>query len=137
MNLNNLLLEICMKSSDIPGTIISGVWNFISASFSKFWYIITPLIILWIIFEISTRHDNDTDNGFTPLFNSFVGGGVFCLFEYLTYIILIFLFGNQIYCTNLLIGGFYLIPFISTGIFLKSIGFWVYIRIPILNIKIY
>jgi len=130
MNSNNVLLEICMKSGDIPGTILSGIWYFITSSFSKYWYIIIPVIIIWIIWEILSRdnHDYNSKNGFTPMFNSFVGAGVFCLFQYLTYLILVLFWGKGVYCAVPMVSGFHIIPFFLTGIFLNLIGFWKYLK---------
>lgn len=70
------------------------------------------------------------------MFNSFVGGGVFLAFESLIHWVIDFVLGNTAECGLLWINSFYLIPFIATGIFLNAIGFWHYMRIPILNIKI-
>lgn len=138
MNAINILGEICLKVGNIPGTIISSVWFFVKSSFLKYWYIIIPGVIIWVFWEILTReeHSYNSDNGFTPVFNSFVGGGVFCLFQYLTYLILELFFGKGIDCVSLWLYSFYLIPFVSTGLFLHGIGFWPYWKIPFVNAKI-
>ena len=129
---------VCSLINDIPGTFISSVWFWISYGFSNYWYVIIPALVLWVIFEIVTRntHSFNSDNGFTPTFNSFVGGGVFLGFESLIHFVLNLLVGNSAECGLIWINSFYLIPFVSTSLFLNAIGFWSYMRIPIINVKI-
>lgn len=128
----------CSLINDIPGTLISGVWFWISWGFSNYWYYIVPAIVLWVVVEIFTRntHSFNSDNGFTPVFNSFIGGGVFYAFSALIHLVLGFFAGNGVECGLIWINSFYLIPFISTGLLLHGIGFWPYMMIPILNIKV-
>ncbi len=132
------LSPLCSVISDIPGTLISGVWFWIAYGFSYYWYFIIPAIVIWVAVEIFTRHSRsfNSDNGFTPMFNSFVGGGVFCILSAFLHFILDLFAGKGIECVLLLINSLYLIPFIATGILLNAIGFWHYWRVPILNIKI-
>lgn len=138
MNNAEVIGEMCSKISNLPGTIISGVWSFIGSAFLKYWYIIIPGLIIWVTMELLTRneHTYNSENGFTPAFNSFVGGGVFLLFQYFIYLILELIFGKTIYCISLWMNSFYLIPFLSTGLFLHGIGFWPYWKIPFVNAKI-
>lgn len=128
----------CSLINDIPGTLISGVWFGISYAFSHYWYIIIPAIILWVVFEIFTRntHSFNSDNGFTPVFNSFIGGGVFYIFSALIHLVLNLFVGDMVECGLVWVNSFYLIPFISTGLFLHGIGFWPYMMIPIINVKV-
>ena len=130
--------DLCSSINAVPGTIISGIWFFISLYFSKYWYWIIATLTILVLYEVGTRntHKYNSDNGFTPGFNSFVGSGIFFGFEMLINLILNAIFGNATECILLWTKSFYLIPFITTGIFLNLIGFWKYIRIPILNIKI-
>jgi regulator of protease activity HflC (stomatin/prohibitin superfamily) len=130
--------QLCSVINDIPHTVISGVWFWISFAFSHYWYLIIPALIVWVTVEIITRnaHSFNSDNGFTPVFNSFVGGGVFYIFEYMIYFVLNYFLGSGVNCGLLWLDTFYLIPFIATGLFLHGIGFWPYMKIPILNIKI-
>lgn len=132
------VIPLCSLINDIPGTLISGVWFGISYGFSHYWYLIIPVIVLWIIFEVFSKnsHSFNSDNGFTPIFNSFVGGGVFYIFSALIHFILSFFIGEVVDCGLIWINSLYLIPFISTGLFLHGIGFWPYMMLPIINIKI-
>lgn len=128
MNSNNLLVEICLKSGNIPGTFLSSVWFYIKLSFSEYWYITTPAVIIWLFWELTQRnnHNYNSKNGFTPLFNSFVGAGFFCLFQYLTYLFISLFWGKEIICTLQILSILYVIPFILTKIFLLSVRFWKY-----------
>ena len=138
MNVAQSLGDVCSFITSIPGTIISGVWFLVSSFFLNYWYIIIPVIVVWVVAEIITRnkHSFNSDNGFTPVFNSFVGGGVFFAFEFLIHFILNSFFTSVVNCGFLLLNSFYLVPFIATGLFLHVIGFWPYIKLPIVNIKI-
>lgn len=138
MNVAQSLGDVCSLITSLPGTFISGVWFLVSSFFSNYWYIIIPVIVVWVVAEIITRntHRFNSDNGFTPFFNSFVGGGVFFAFEFLIHFVLNSFFTSIVNCGSLLLNSFYLIPFIATGLFLHGIGFWPYIKLPILNIKI-
>lgn len=128
MNLNNLLVEICLKSGDIPGTFLSAIWFYVKLSFSNYWYITIPVLTIWILWELIQRnnHSYNSRNGFTPFFNSFIGAGLFCLFQYLTYSIISLFWGKEILCTFQILSVLYLIPFILTKIFLISVRFWKY-----------
>ena len=138
MDITQPLEKACSIVNDIPHTFVSGVWTGISYTFSNYWYLVIPGLIGWIVIEIVKRnnHNYNSENGFTPVFNSFIGGGVFYIFQALIYFILKIFFGEGIYCTSLWISSFHLIPFISTGLFLHWIGFWPYLKIPIVNVKI-
>jgi hypothetical protein len=129
---------MCSAWGDVPHTVISSVWTIIKYGFSHYWYIIIPAIVLWVIYEISTKntHYYNSDNGFTPLFNSFIGGGVFCLFEALIYFFLILFVGKIAPCTTLFMSSFYLLPFIMTGLFLHLTRFWPYWKLPLIRAKI-
>lgn len=129
---------VCSIVGSIPSTTISWIWFWISSLFLSYWYYIVPAIILWSVYQIVTRgsHRFNSDNGYTPLFNSFVGGGVFFIFEWILSWILVLLFGPMVNCGLLFVDLFYLIPFIATGLFLHWIGFWPYMMLPIVNIKI-
>jgi hypothetical protein len=131
------LAPLCSAINDIPGTAISTVWFLISYAFSNYWYFIIPAIVIWIVAEVLTRnsHSFNSNNGFTPIFNSFIGGGVFYIFGALIHFILSFFVGKGVDCGLIWINLFYLVPFFTTGLFLHGIGFWPYMKIPIVNVK--
>lgn len=130
--------QACSLVSQIPHTFISAIWAFISLAFSLYWYFIIPALITWIFFEIVTMgtHSYNSENGFTPLLNSVVGGGVFYAFSALINLIFGLIFGNGGNCVPLWLNSFYLIPFVSTGLLLHWTGFWPYLKVPIINEKI-
>lgn len=132
------LAPLCSAIGDIPGTLISSVWFWISFAFTRYWYVIIPAIVIWVVIEIFTNgsHKYNSDNGFTPTFNRFVGGGVFYIFSAVFHFILSFIIGGWTDCSLLFIDVAYLVPFVGTGLFLHGIGFWPYMMLPILNIKI-
>jgi len=138
MNNPQLFGEACSLIGSIPHTTISYIWKAISYVFSNYWYIVVPILIIWIIIEIITRntHGYNSGNGFTPTFNSFIGGGIYYISNALISLILNFLFGPITSCTTLWIGSFYIIPFITTALFLHWIGFWPYMRNPFTKEKI-
>ncbi len=133
-----LIGEVCSLVSSIPNTTISWIWFWISYLLTSYWYYIVPTIILWTVYQIFTRwaHHYNSDNGFTPAFNSFVGGGVFFVFEFIINWLLMFILGSIASCGLLWTNLFYLIPFVATGMFLHGIGFWPYMMLPIINVKI-
>lgn len=138
MNSVSYIDSICSLVADIPHTAISTAWTWIFYAFSSYWYLIVPALILWVIFEIFSRgnHDFNSDNGFTPIFNSFVGGGIFLLTGTLIDWLLHLVIGPGISCGLLWVRSFYLIPFVSTGLLLHGIGFWPYWRLPFTREKI-
>lgn len=138
MTPDQILGPICSAIGDIPHTFISSIWFWVDFLFTRYWYIIVPVIVIWVIIEIISKggHSFNSDNGFTPTFNSFVGGGVFILTEKLIHFILEFFSGPTVHCGTLFMSSFYLLPFLTTGLFLNMIGFWVYWKIPFIKLKI-
>jgi hypothetical protein len=138
MNPIEPLGQVCSLINEIPHTFVSAVWTFVALGFSSYWFVIIPILVLWVVFEIFTRggHSYNSDNGFTPIFNSFVGGLVFYVTMALIDLVFEFFLGKSVNCSLLWIRSFYLVPFVSTGLLLHGIGFWPYLKIPILNIKI-
>ncbi len=135
---NQVFGQVCSIVNEIPHTLISGVWFWISYIFSNYWFVVVPSIVLWIVIEILTRHNHhyNSANGFTPAFNSFIGGGVFYILQVLINFPLEYFFGKEIYCANIWVPSFHLLPFLATGLLLHGIGFWPYLKLPILNVKI-
>lgn len=98
-----------------------------------FWWSLLIVIGLigWVAFEIATRNGNahyNSDNGFSPLFNIFVGSALnFAIQEGLG-LALTKMFGDAIYCVEwpyIL----HFAVFVATGLLLRFSGFWVYLRI--------
>ncbi len=123
---------------EIPHTVVSGILLIIRYGASHYWYIVFPVIICWILVEVITRnnHDYNSDNGFTSAFNSFIGGAVFYLSEEAIQFIFKLILGDTASCITLFTSSFYLLPFITTGLFLHLVRFWPYWRLPFTRKKI-
>ncbi len=98
-----LLLSSVCQQSVIPSveSTAAWIWFAIKSLWPWYWLLIVVLLIAWIIFEIATRHGGahyNSQNGFSPLFNSFVGSGTYALLQYLTYLALKKPFGPGVYC---------------------------------------
>jgi hypothetical protein len=135
MDTTQILGPICSAIGDIPHTTISSIWFVIQYIFSHYWYILIPIIVIWSIAEIVGRFGS-SDNSCTPVFNSFVGGGVFLISEKLIYFVLEHISGSGVHCGTLFLRSFYLLPFLTTGLFLHAIRFWPYWKIPFIRAKI-
>lgn len=127
------LSNICQLTV-IPSveSISAKIWFIIQFLWPWYWFLIILLITIWTIFEIITRHGNahfNSDNGFSPLFNSFVGSGTYILLQYLTYLVLESVSGPGVYCRpwSYII---HFVVFLLTGGLLFILGFWVYWRLP-------
>ena len=128
-----LLSNICQQSI-IPSvnSASAWIWFAIESLWPWYWFLISLTLIAWIIFEIITRNGSahyNSKNGFSPLFNSFVGSGTYALFQYFTHLFLNKSLGSGVYCRpwSYLI---HFIIFLSTGGLLFISGFWVYWKMP-------
>ena len=137
MNMSGEIDSVCGLIGDIPHSAVSAAWEFIFHALS-YWYLVIPGLVLWVVLEIIFRnqHDFNSENGFSPIFNSFIGAGFFLLFETLIDWILHLILGNGVSCGLLWIRSFYLIPFLATGLLLHSLGFWPYLKLPFTGEKI-
>ncbi len=131
--LSLFLSSICQQAV-IPSvkSMVAWIWFAIKFLWPWYWLLIVVALVLWTAFEIASRHGGahyNSKNGFSPLFNSFVGSGTYALFQYLTYLILQKLLGDGIYCQpwSYVI---HIFVFILTGGLLYFSGFWVYWKLP-------
>ena len=103
-------------------------WQIVTTLWSEYWLWILIGLVVWVIFEIFTRHGTahyNSKNGFSPTFNRVIGSGIYLLFQSITYFVLTFIFGAGIYCTPV---PYVIHPtiFFLTWLFLFKIKFWVY-----------
>ncbi len=126
----NPLLSLCPLLSSIPQTERQLLWSIIYSTWP--WnLILISVLILWIVFEIKNRHGkvlyrSKKGNGYTPLFNKFVGSATYFALQALIPLVLSFIFGDAIYCMFLPYV-VHLFMFWFTWYFLKNIvKFWVY-----------
>jgi hypothetical protein len=122
---------VCSLIGSIPYTVAGYVWTAI-AILGPWWSVLSVSILVgWIAFEIATKNGNvhyNSDNGFSPLFNFFVGSSLNFALQELLGLILARIFGDVIYCAEWP----YVVHtavFVATGLFLRFSGFWVYLRI--------
>jgi hypothetical protein len=95
-----------------------------------YWFLIVAILGTWITVEVSTRHGNfhyNSENGFSPLFNRFVGSGTYLGLQTLLYLILKIFFGESVYCLYWPYA-FHVIVFASSGLLLHLVGFWPYLK---------
>ena len=129
-------IEMLRELMALAAKSTAGIlWAIIKELWRPFWLPISIILIVWVLYEVATRNGNahyNSKNGFSPGFNRFVGAGTYLLFQALTYAILSFVFGNEIYAQAWPYG-FHLVTFLSTGLFLNLTGFWVYWKLPTLG----
>jgi hypothetical protein len=125
--------DVCsMISVSAVSSVSAFLWQVILFLWSWHWIPIFLALTAWVIWEIITRNGTvhyNSDNGFSPSFNRFVGSGTYLGFQTIVFLIFKLVIGNTAYC--LVLPYFiHLIVFISTGLFLHLIGFWPYLWEP-------
>jgi hypothetical protein len=122
--------QICSIVSDFSvNTLPSIFWTVIKYTIAHYWYVIIPVLLLFVIWELGTRGQSGfgykSANGFSPLFNILVGSLVYALnYELLSLVFSLFV-GDYAACI-VLMGGLHPIVFTATWIELIITGFWVY-----------
>lgn len=107
-------------------TFVSWFWTATSMLWSVGGILFIVALILWVWVEFKTRFGTfhyNSENGFSPLFNSVVGGGVYFLLQVLLYFFFRVFFGGGVYCLPLPYA-FHLLIFATTGKILNFVGFW-------------
>lgn len=119
--------KICQQVfTTMPASPAGKFWFGIANFWKDYWPYIIISLAGWVIFEIVTRDGGihyNSSNGFSPVFNRFVGSGTYLLFDMLTILILLKIFGPLIYC-NPFTYPIHIINFGLTWLFLIFIGFW-------------
>jgi hypothetical protein len=128
-SLSNVCSAISIPLSSSASSFIWGVIHFLWS-----WYGIWIFVILsvWTIVELFTRNGQfhyNSENGFSPTFNIFVGSGLYWGIQSLLLILLEKLFGESVYC---LIWPYpvHIVIFLLTGLILHVTGFWPYLKEP-------
>ena len=117
---------------DTPMTLAGQFWWLVTTVWSAYWPYILVFIIGWTIWELITRNGGfhyNSENGFSPTYNRFVGSGVLLLFQMSIYAILTKLFGHEAYL-QVWSYSVHIVAFLSTGLFLNLVGFWKYWKLP-------
>lgn len=112
----------------VPNTVAAKLWWMITSIWSEYWLYIIGFLTIWIILEILTRNGSvhyNSKNGFSPMFNRFVGSGTLLFFQFVIHLVFTKLFGNEVY---LYVWPYviHLTGFFMTGSFLNLVGFWKY-----------
>ncbi len=120
-----LFIPLASSASSFVWQIIYFLW-----SWNGLWILIG--LVGWVVFELATRNGKfhyNSENGFSPAFNIFVGSGLYWGIQSLLLILLEKLFGQSVYC---FVWPYpvHLIIFASTGILLHVTGFWPYLKEP-------
>jgi len=122
---------MCSIIASIPHTVAGYVWTAITTLGPWWSSLIVLALIMWVVFEVVTRNGNahyNSDNGFSPLFNFFVGSSLNFTLQELLGLALANWFGDAIYCVEWPYVLHFAV-FVATGLFLRVSGFWVYLRI--------
>lgn len=127
------LENICSVISISTVTTISGfLWQLISLLWPWHWLWISLVIISWIIWEIINRNGTahyNSENGFSPAFNRFVGSGCYLSLQTLLFLVFEKIYGPSAYCL-IWPGLVHVAVFVSTGMLLHLTGFWPYLKMP-------
>lgn len=133
MNSTFSIGNICSIILDSTVSSSSGMlWKIITFLWPWQWIFIFLSLTIWIVFELKTRHGTahyNSENGFSPAFNRFVGSGLYLGLQTVLFLILEFFFGSIVYC----LGWPYILHvtvFLSTGLLLNISGFWPYLKEP-------
>lgn len=116
----------------VPQSIAGSFWFLVTTIWNAFGVYILIFLFLWTVWELVTRNGGfhyNSENGFSPTYNRFVGSGFFLLFQTGTYTILTKLFGHEIY-VHVWPYPIHIFAFLATGLFLNLVGFWKYWKLP-------
>jgi hypothetical protein len=131
--------NLCEVISSIPKSVATAIWFYIQALWPTYFIAIILALVTWVFIEIKGRYGNwhyPTKNGFSPVFNSFLGVITFSFFQGLMYALINLITWGTGYCIPWL-NGLYLLPFVLTGLFLVKTGIWVELRSPFRRKKKY
>jgi hypothetical protein len=119
--------NICKAiSASVVSSASAFVWNVITLLWPWYWLWISILLVAWVAWEIATRHGTshyNSENGFSPTFNRFVGSGTYLGLQGLLFFFFKVFLGEIVYCM-IWPYAVHLIVFLSTGRLLHLSGFW-------------
>jgi len=113
-------------------SVAATEWVIVTTLWPWYWLLICVALAFVVAFEIATRHGSfhyNSENGFSPAFNRFVGSGTNLGLQSLLIGIFHWLFGDIVYCLKwpYVVHGF---VFLATGLALHLSGFWPYLWEP-------
>lgn len=120
----------CSLISSLFGSVYSIIWSVITTL--GFWkcLLIVILLVIWLIWEIITKgtHPYKTENGLTPVFNSFIGATTYFWLQMAINLILETFFTKAVYCLKWPYA-LHITTFFLTGFLLNITGVWSYWKI--------
>jgi hypothetical protein len=128
----DILNILCQIAQPTAASFEAQLWKGITFLWPWYWFLIVLVLGAWIAFEIVTRFGNahyNSENGFSPMFNRFVGSGSYLLVHSLLLLGLSKIFGNGVYCgpTPYVL---HALAFGLVGLTLHLSGFWPYLIEP-------
>lgn len=130
MTIGSETFNLCPMISSLEVSARGAAWDLLASLWAPYWWIITPAIIIWLLYELATRNGSshyNSQNGFSPAFNVFVGSACYFITTLLINGAFVKLFGDAIYCKPISYI-VHLISFALVGIALLTSGFWKYLN---------
>ncbi len=121
------LENVCGLSKSLNSSLNGFIWEIIS-KLSSHYLMIAIILTSWVVFELLTRNGRfhyNSANGFSPVFNSFVGSGLYFFYYSLVLILPQYLFGEIVHCITLPFIT-HLLIFVAVKKTLKALNFWKY-----------
>ena len=104
------------------------IWLLIKTLWPWYWLGIIAALIIWSVFEFATRSGSSA-NGLSPVYNKFIGNGLYLLSQWLVNLGLVKAFGDVAYCEPFSYIA-HITAFLAVGFLLNVTGIWVYWRLP-------
>lgn len=120
----------CSIAEPTASSLSGKLWYVITTLWPWHWLWISAALLAWVIFEILTRNGSahyNSDNGFSPIFNSFVGSGTYLGLQSATLLLIEKINGAKVYCMVWPYELHFAI-FVSAGLLLYLSGFWTYLE---------
>lgn len=124
--------DMCSIAQTASQSAWGTLWTVITNLWPWYWLFIVVALVGWIVFEIATRNGTahyNSENGFSPPFNSFVGAGAYFGLQAVLFVIFHLIFGDLAYCMTWPYA-VHATVFLSVGLILHLSGFWPYLREP-------
>jgi hypothetical protein len=129
LDIMNILCQIVQPTA---ASLEAQLWKGITFLWPWYWVLILLVLGMWIAFEIvnrfGTAHYN-SENGFSPTFNRFVGSGSYLFVHAVLLLCLSKLFGSGVYCGPTPYA-LHVFAFGVVGLTLHLSGFWPYLLEP-------
>lgn len=128
----DILNILCQIARPVAASLEAQLWQVITLLWPWWWLLIILILGVWIVFEIVTRFGTahyNSENGFSPMFNRFVGSGSYLLVHAVLLLGLSKIFGSGVYCGPTPYA-LHVVAFGAVGLTLHLSGFWPYMVHP-------